>query len=355
MGDLVITEKANLIAFADIIRDKNKTTSGMSLEEMRNAVSEFKKLPEISGRSFPSFCNYNLPSIPDGLLEEYNYYVITKNPNKFFLGVCNTKPVYETYTPIGIYTSDDENNCKAYYSDNGQWIEYVPTYNNSTGGNRSIAPLSGDNAEMLCSSHNIYYGSYSVFEGDLYFETKPLDFNEQYAVNQEDISNIVSLIKEKTAISGQITFPDGLISLINNGVGLKIATGSFTPSSDTYGYEVTHNLGVPPTFACFVTQGSFSSLVTGARLGGIAYYDKSVDKTHQYTCNYRISGSSQMFNVAMNSDGKLEDYTSPTQYASTCCGVVAYAATNNTIMFGNANQSYMKFSSGKEYQWVVIA
>lgn len=173
------------------------------------------------------------------------------------------------------------------------------------------------------------------------------------------LKTIADAIREKAGTSDSLAFPTAMAEAIAaieaGGGGLSIASGSFKPASNVYSYEITHNLGKPPVVAAFVVQGSFSSLVAGAKLGGMAFYSDSTGKTNHYTAQFRLSGSGQTFNQTMSHSGKLESYTNPTSSASPCYAVVAYSATATTIMFGNENQSSTLFASGKNYYWVVVA
>lgn len=130
-----------------------------------------------------------------------------------------------------------------------------------------------------------------------------------------------------------VTVPDGsdvsglaaLISAIESGGGAKIAYGTFTPSSDLSHYEVTHNLGVVPNFAaiCAYTMTTYTTPI-GLQLknNGTAF----IRTTGNYGYMYGI-----------NTYGIEE--TNPPSGVSSCYYVVAYAATETTIKFGNENHT----------------
>ena len=174
-------------------------------------------------------------------------------------------------------------------------------------------------------------------------------------------ASIVSAIEGKGVDVPSGAKLDALAALIESiqaggGGGAKIANGSFTPANDAYSYVVTHNLGKPPTIAVFAVCDSLNSISQGSKLAGIAYYNDQEKKTEHVTVQYKLSpAGATMFNLLAKTTGYLEELTNPTDVASECYGIVAYGSTNETITFGNANQSKAKFKSGVKYVWVVVA
>ena len=368
MADLVITEKQKLVEIANAIREKVGLDDGMSFPHgFVSSIEKLNNYPEIDGEKFPQLSG--LPPIPSSVLDNYKYYVVSKHTNKtdgsfaFLLSACNSAPWYgsdsngSAQTITGVL-STDLGICYRCINGNDWSIygDFINEYDNyychvliSTGASRPV------DVEVVGSSCDIY-----TKDGAMYFAKKPLAANTSYVVKESDISDIAAAIMNKAKLdeklNGMIAFPDNFISTINSiQSGFKIASGSFTPSSNVTSYQVTHNLGVPPKVACFICTGSFPSIINGARLGGVAYYNESVNKTNHNAAQFRISGSNIVFNGSATSTGALEDLTSPSSTPSICYMIVAYAATSETIIFGNQNQSNMKFASGKRYEWVVIA
>ena len=156
----------------------------------------------------------------------------------------------------------------------------------------------------------------------------------------------------KTAIEGKgVTVPDGTLldgmaSLIESieaggGGGVKSASGTFTPASTSFSYQVTHNLGVVPNFALIWQDASYS-IDSGTMFIGICFQNKQ--------SAWNITANGDIFavgNVTYDISG-----TSPNSYPSKCYGIAAYAATNSTIKFGNEKKTAYPFGN-KKYYWIV--
>lgn len=145
---------------------------------------------------------------------------------------------------------------------------------------------------------------------------------------------------------------DGLAALVESieaggGGGLLIATGTYTPAADVSYFDVQHNLGVIPCVA-FYRRSSFAR--ERYKLCGFCYHDTTNNETEHWSL--QMSSATAFFPVA-ESKTMITD-TTPYGRASFCYGTTAYAATENTIRFGNETQSAYPFKSGNSIEWVVI-
>ena len=112
----------------------------------------------------------------------------------------------------------------------------------------------------------------------------------------------------KTAIEGKgVTVPDGtlldgmaaLIESIEAGGGsggTQLAYGTFTPAADTYGYVVTHNLGVMPDFIVVWSsdasepstyKGVLAIAASAKIMGNGQWYARCRNSSYYYFANTR--------------------------------------------------------------------
>ena len=157
-------------------------------------------------------------------------------------------------------------------------------------------------------------------------------------------ASIVAAVEGKGVTVPDGTLLDGMAALIESieaGGGAKIASGTFTPASTSFSYQVTHNLGAVPNFALFWQDPGYS-VNSSTMFIGICFENK------QYGWNMQKNGA--IFAVY----GGTYDIsgTSPTSTASNCYGIAAYAATNSTVKFGNENKAANGFRNAK-FHWYV--
>ena len=159
-------------------------------------------------------------------------------------------------------------------------------------------------------------------------------------------ASIVAAIEGKGVTVPDGTLLDGMASLIESieaggGGGVKSASGTFTPASTSFSYQVTHNLGVVPNFALIWQDASYS-IDSGTMFIGCYFENKQ--------SAWNITANDDIFavgNVTYDISG-----TSPNSYPSKCYGIAAYAATNSTIKFGNEKKTAYPFGN-KKYYWIV--
>ena len=159
-------------------------------------------------------------------------------------------------------------------------------------------------------------------------------------------ASIVAAVEGKGVTVPAGTLLDGMASLIESieaggGGGVKSASGTFTPASTSFSYQVTHNLGVVPNFALIWQDASYS-IDSGTMFIGCYFENKQ--------SAWNITANDDIFavgNVTYDISG-----TSPNSYPSKCYGIAAYAATNSTIKFGNEKKTAYPFGN-KKYYWIV--
>lgn len=85
------------------------------------------------------------------------------------------------------------------------------------------------------------------------------------AALEAGLTQIADAIREKGGTSDNLAFPAAMAEAIaaiaaGGGGGVKIATGSFTPTEDVIYQSVTHNLGVVPSFLAYFQATEFEAL-----------------------------------------------------------------------------------------------
>lgn len=106
------------------------------------------------------------------------------------------------------------------------------------------------------------------------------------------LNNIAAAIRDKTGKSDFLAFPDDFVTEISGITGggggeSKIAYGTFTPTVDTYNYEVIHELGVIPDF---IIVWSSDAKATSTKKGVLAIgVNKILNGFAQWFLRYRNS------------------------------------------------------------------
>lgn len=111
------------------------------------------------------------------------------------------------------------------------------------------------------------------------------------------LTKIANAIREKGGTSASLSFPDAMATAIAaieaGGGGLPdgvtaVATGTFTPATDTVGEFISHGLGVTPTFVYYYAEGSIDiNDFGGYVIGGIIAPTSILESGHTL-CGYTL-------------------------------------------------------------------
>ena len=159
------------------------------------------------------------------------------------------------------------------------------------------------------------------------------------------ISGNVSAALSAIAAKG-VTVPDGstsdalaeLILSIEAGGGGSIAFGSFIPAEDCSYYEITHNLGKVPDFACCFTP-------CGENGSWIVVYDDGSERG----CTFKSAGG-YLNGTTFPSYVSYLHKTKTGKYASDSS---MFNATENTVCVGNNASKLDYLLSTVKYFWIV--
>lgn len=125
----------------------------------------------------------------------------------------------------------------------------------------------------------------------------------------------------------------------------SFVTGKFIPSSDLIYIEVTHNLGRIPKCAAYYIGSMLDYTDLCRILSGFVIGDS------HYSCKTPANRNSFHFNG--DTKNGITD-VNPTSTPSICYHIVAYAANEKTIKFGNENQTLWHFKAGSYYYYYII-
>lgn len=148
------------------------------------------------------------------------------------------------------------------------------------------------------------------------------------------LTQIADSIRSKDGTTDLIVatdFPQRILDIPSGGVSsdIRLATGTFTPSSDVSNVEIEHGLSVTPNF-------SIVFAIVDSAMGGNAHITASCCVNFDKQFNMRIRGS--WGNVSgSNKFGEISDTYS-----------------ESTVIFNNVGSNIGdKFVSGKTYRWII--
>lgn len=175
--------------------------------------------------------------------------------------------------------------------------------------------------------------------------------SEFVLAKKTDMVALADALRELSGGTEELAFPGGMVAVVENGGGAKVATGSFTLSADTDNYTVTHDLGeVPKVILLWVKDYITKS---GYITGGIGVLTNNVDE-----------------NIPIHNEGTSTNthqfYPGNSKHPSITGGLTGISSNNGAFYGANAStfkigdyypgtRWSMKILSGKEYIWVAVA
>ena len=157
------------------------------------------------------------------------------------------------------------------------------------------------------------------------------------AVLDAGLTAIADAIREKGGTSDPIAFDamaDAIAAIQAGGGGRAFASGSFTLSSNTIGYTITHDLGEIPYFVIV-----FCNNITSF-MGSPSYAIFSLFGFSQST------GGNNNFGIHGSTLGAFTDLITTTDRKKPL-----YGATSTTIKVRSSSYTLV---AGKEYHWMAI-
>ena len=146
------------------------------------------------------------------------------------------------------------------------------------------------------------------------------------------LTQIADSIRSKDGTTEPIVatdFPQRILDIPSGGSDVKVATGTFTPSSNVSNVEIEHGLSVTPNFSIV-----FVLVDTPFGNNGYITASCSVDSDKQF--NMRIRGSW----------GNIMNYAK--------FGEISDTYSESTVIFNNAGgYTGDKFVSGTTYKWII--